>query len=75
MKLRNTTLSKKNENENTFKCISCERSSCTVYIVLLLTFFTINISGIITYYAYSKWYLKKDSPYVNFNTYKETMNY
>ena len=42
------------ENENSYKC-----SSCTVYIVLLLIFFTINVSGIITYYVYSQWYLKK----------------
>ena len=44
----------KNENENSCKC-----SSCTVYIVLLLIFFTIKVSGIVTYYVYSHWYLKK----------------
>ena len=42
-----------NENKNSYKCISC-----TVYIVLLI-FFTINVSGIVTYYFYSQWYLKK----------------
>ena len=60
----------KNENEN-----SCKYSSCTVYIVLLLIFFTINVSGIVTYYVYSQWYLKKYSPHVDFNTYKETTIY
>ena len=57
----------KNKNENSCKCIPC-----TVYIVLLLIFFTINVSGIVTYYVYSQWYLKKDSPNVKFNTFKET---
>ena len=60
----------KNENENNYKCIPC-----TVYIVLLLIFFTINVSGIVTYYVYSQWYLKKYSPHVDFNTYKETTIY
>ena len=43
-----------NENENSCKCIPC-----TVYIVLLLIFFTINVGGIVTFYAYSHWYLKR----------------
>ena len=43
-----------NENEN-----SCKRISCTVYIVFLLIYFTINVGGIVTYYIYSQWYLKK----------------
>ena len=30
-----------------------------MYIVLLLIFFTINVSGILTYCVYSQWYLKK----------------
>ena len=55
----------KNENENSCKC-----SSCTVYIVLLLIFFTINVSRIVTYYGYSHWYLKNDDSHVKFNTYK-----
>ena len=58
------------KNENSCKC-----SSCTVYIVLLLIFFTINVSGIVTYYVYSHWYLKKDDSHVKFNTYKETTIY
>ena len=41
------------ENENSYKC-----SSCTVYIVLLWIFFTINV-GIVTYYVYSHWYFEK----------------
>ena len=60
----------KNENENSCKCISC-----TVYIMLLLIFFKINVGGIVTYYVYSQWYLKKYSPHVDFNTYKETTIY
>ena len=38
-------------------------------------FFTINIGGIGTYFVYFYWYLKKDSPYVDFNAHKETTNY
>ena len=60
----------KNENENNCKCIPC-----TVYTVLLLMFFTINVSGIVTYYVYSQWYLKKYSPHVDFNAYRETAIY
>ena len=69
MKLANIIFAK-NENENSYKCIPC-----IVYIVLLLIFFTINVSGIVTYYVYSQWYLKKDSPHVDFNTHKETTIY
>ena len=35
------------ENENSYKC-----SSCTVYVVLFLMFFTINV-GIVTFFVYS----------------------
>ena len=56
-----------NENKNSCKC-----TPCTVYFVSLLIFFTINVGGVVTYYVYSQWYLKKDSPHVDFNTYKET---
>ena len=66
VKLAKTTLA---ENENSNKC-----SSCTAYAVLFWIFFTINI-GIVTYYAYSHWYLKKDSPYVFFNTRNQTTIY
>ena len=58
------------ENENSYKC-----SSCTVYTVLFWIFFTINIGGIGAYFVYFYWYLKKDSPYVDFNTHKETTIY
>ena len=43
-----------NENENSYKCIPC-----SLYIVLFLIFFTINVGGIVTYYVYSQWYFKK----------------
>ena len=57
-----------NENQNSCKCIPC-----TVYIVLLLIFFTINVGGIVTYDVYSQWYLKKDS-HVDFNTNNDLVN-
>ena len=60
----------KDENENNCKCIPCK-----VYIVLLLIFFTINVSEIVTYYVYSQWYLKKYSPHAHVNTYKEKTIY
>ena len=37
----------------------CEYSSCTVYIVLFSISFTVNV-GIVIYFVYSRWYLKKD---------------
>ena len=48
-------------------------NSCILYIVLFSIFFTINVSGIATYYVYSQWYLKKYSRHVDLNTHKETM--
>ena len=42
------------KNENKHKC-----SSCTLYIVLVSIFFTINV-GIGSYFLYFHWYLKKD---------------
>ena len=59
VKLAKITLA---ENENMYKC-----SSCTVYIVLFSTIFTI-IVGIVTCYVYSNWYLKKDISRVGFGT-------
>ena len=50
VKLANITLAK---NENSYKY-----SSCTVYIVLFSIFFTVNV-GIVIYFVYSHWYLKK----------------
>ena len=68
MKLANIIFAKnENENENSCKC-----TFCTMCIVLLLIFFTINVGGIVSYYVYSQWCLKKDSPHVGFNTHKET---
>ena len=61
MKLANKIFAE-NKNESSCKCISC-----AVYIVLLLIFVTINVGGIVTYYVYLHWYLKKD-----FNTKKKT---
>ena len=62
VKLAKITLA---ENENMYKF-----SSCTVYIVLFSTIFTI-IVGIVTYYVYSNCYLKKDISRVGFGTLKK----
>ena len=51
VKLAKITLDK---NENSYKC-----SSCTVYIVLLWIFLTINVGGISAYFVYFHGYLKK----------------
>ena len=66
MKLANIIFAE-NENENSYKCIPC-----TVYIMLISVFFTINTGVIFTSYVYSQWYLKKDLPHVDFSTHKET---
>ena len=63
-----TLAENKNENSYTY-------SSCTVYIVLFSIFFIINVVGIVTYYVFSQWYLKKYSPYIDFNTHKERTIY
>ena len=57
------------ENKNSCKC-----NSCAVHIVLFSIVFTISV-GIITYYLYSQWYLKKDAPHVDFNTRTQTTIY
>ena len=57
------------DSESKNKC-----NSCILYIVLFSIFFTINV-GIGAYFVYSYWYLKKDSPHVDFNTHKETTIY
>ena len=46
-------------------------SSCTVYIVLFSVIIVMNI-GIGIYFVYSRWYFKKYSLSVDFNTHKET---
>ena len=66
VKIAKITIAK---NENSYKC-----SFHIVYMVLFWIFFTINV-GIVIYYVYSHWYSKNDSPYVNFNNYKETIIY
>ena len=58
------------KNENSYIC-----SSCIMHNVLFWIFFTINIGGIGAYFVYFYWYLKKDSPHVDFNTHKGTMIY
>ena len=58
------------ENENSYIC-----SSCIMYTVLFWIFFTIKIDGIRAYFVYFYWYLKKDSPHIDFNTHKETTIY
>ena len=63
VKLANITLA---EDENKDKC-----SSCTLYIVLFSMLFTINV-GIVTYFVYSHWYLKKDAICVKFDTRTQT---
>ena len=50
VKLAKITLA---ENETIYKC-----SSCTMYIVLMIVVFTVNV-GIDTYYVYSQCYTKK----------------
>ena len=37
----------------------------SVYRVTVVMLFTINVGRIVTYYVYTQWYLKKDSPCVN----------
>ena len=57
------------KNENKHKC-----SFYTLYIMLFLLIFTINI-GIGIYFVYSRWFLKKDIPSVEFNTNTQTTIY
>ena len=57
------------KNENKHKC-----SSYTLYIVLFLIIFTMNI-GIGTYFVYSRWYLKKDDASFVLDTRTETRIY
>ena len=46
-----------------------------MYAALFWIFFTIKIGGIGAYFVYFYCYLKKDSPYVDFNTHKKAMIY
>ena len=64
LKLAKITLA---ENENSYKC-----SSCTVYIVLMMVFFTI-FTGITTYFVYYNWTLIKNNVCcIKFGIRKET---
>ena len=67
MKLAKITLA---ENKNSYKC-----SSCRVYIVLFCIFFTINVGGIVAYFVYFHWYLKKDVTRAEFHTRNQTTIY
>ena len=62
--IEETKLVKKTSAENKNKH---KWSSCTMYIVLFLIIFKINV-GISIYFTYFYWYLKKDIPRVEFNT-------
>ena len=64
VKLAKITLA---ENENSYKC-----SSCTVYIVLMIVFFTI-FTGITIYFVYYNWSLiKNNASCIKYNAHKET---
>ena len=54
------------KNENKHKC-----SSCMLYIVLFPILFTINV-GIVTYFIYFYWYLKKDAARIKFDIHTQT---
>ena len=45
--------------------------SRTIYVVIIETVFTICI-GIVTYFVYSHWYLKKDVTRIKFDTRTQT---
>ena len=66
VKLAKITLAK---NENKYKC-----NSCTLYIVLFLILFTINVD-IGANFVYFHWYLKKDVTRVEFDTRTQTTIY
>ena len=56
------------ENENSYY----KYSSCAVYIVLIIVFFTI-FTGIIIYFVYYNWSLVKNNIFcIKFNSHKET---
>ena len=51
-----------------------KNSSCILYIILFLVIFTINF-GIVTYFVYFYWYLKKDDAHAMLDTCTETIIY
>ena len=62
----------KSANITIFEIGSCERSSCIVYIALMIVVFTI-FTGITVYLVYYNWSLIKNNiSCIKFNTYKET---
>ena len=69
MKLANITIF---ENENKNRYGSCKRSSCKVYVVLMIVVFTI-FTGITIYFVYYNWSLIKNNvSCIKFDTHKET---
>ena len=69
MKLANITIF---ENENNYKYGSRERSSCIVYIALMIVVFKI-FTGITVYFVYYNWSLIKNNvSCIKFNTHNET---
>ena len=69
-KLIDKLVEKCTDNIEETRLVEC--SSCTVYIVLFLLIFTINV-GIGIYFIYSRCYLNKDIPHVKFNTDAQTI--
>ena len=67
VKLAKKTLA---ENENSYKCISCN-----VPTVLFWILYAINVGGIGAYFVYFRWYLKKDVTRVGFDTHIQTSIY
>ena len=59
------------ENENNYKYGSCERSSCKVYIVLMIVVFTISTGITIYFIYYNLSLIKNNVPCIKFNTHKE----
>ena len=66
VKLAKITLAK---NENKYKC-----SSCTLYIVLMIVFFTI-CAGIGTYFVYYNWFFVKNFSRIKFDNRAQTTIY
>ena len=67
--IEETMLVEKTSAKNKRKC-----SSCTLYIVLILLIFTINV-GISIYFVYCRWYLKNHGSCVMLDTRTETTIY
>ena len=68
VKLAKITLA---ENKSENKYSSCECSSCTIYIVLMILVF-ITFIGITFYFVYYNWFLIKNNvSYIKFGTHKE----